>query len=97
MAEGHRLVRTGPYRFLRHPIYTAVLGMYLGTLLVSGEIHAPLGLLLVLLAYWRKITLKSRPWPAAFGAEREAYRLETWVGSPACADRPRSDRSAIWG
>jgi hypothetical protein len=33
---GHQLVRSGPYRFIRHPIYTAMLGMYLGTALVSG-------------------------------------------------------------
>lgn len=27
----HQLLRTGPYRLLRHPIYTAMLGMFLGT------------------------------------------------------------------
>jgi protein-S-isoprenylcysteine O-methyltransferase Ste14 len=32
----HKLVRTGPYGFLRHPIYTAMLGMMIATgLLVS--------------------------------------------------------------
>lgn len=28
IGEGHELVRTGPYRMLRHPIYTAMLGMF---------------------------------------------------------------------
>ena len=24
--QGHELIRTGPYRFVRHPIYTGILG-----------------------------------------------------------------------
>ena len=82
VADGHQLVRSGPYRFLRHPIYTAVLGMYCGTALVSGEIHAPLALLLVTLAYWRKIRLEERALGEAFGAEHEAYRRHTWALIP---------------
>lgn len=33
---GHQLRTDGPYRITRHPIYTGVLGMFLGTLLISG-------------------------------------------------------------
>jgi protein-S-isoprenylcysteine O-methyltransferase Ste14 len=51
IATQHQLVRSGPYRYLRHPIYTGVLGMYCGVALVSGEIHAPLALVIVTLAY----------------------------------------------
>jgi hypothetical protein len=40
----HQLVRTGPYGFLRHPIYTAMLGMFLGTAIASSQYHALLGL-----------------------------------------------------
>jgi len=29
--EGHELIQTGPYRWLRHPIYTSMLGMLLTT------------------------------------------------------------------
>src|SRR5258706_6128600 len=50
----HELVRTGPYRLVRHPIYTAMIGMYLGTAIVSGELHGLIGLLLCAIAYWRK-------------------------------------------
>src|SRR6185437_797564 len=34
---GHDLIRSGPYRYLRHPIYTGVLAMYSGILLVTCE------------------------------------------------------------
>jgi protein-S-isoprenylcysteine O-methyltransferase Ste14 len=34
--EGHALVREGPYRFVRHPIYTGMLGM----LIAAGLVHS---------------------------------------------------------
>ncbi|MGB7624320.1 MAG: isoprenylcysteine carboxylmethyltransferase family protein [Terriglobia bacterium] len=82
IATGHQLVRSGPYRILRHPIYTAVLGMYCGTALVSAQIHAPLALVLVTLAYWRKIRLEEQALGEAFGADYDAYRRDTWALVP---------------
>jgi protein-S-isoprenylcysteine O-methyltransferase Ste14 len=82
IASEHHLVRSGPYRLIRHPIYTAVLGMYCGTALVSGEVHAPLALLVVTLAYWRKIRLEERVLAETFGADHEAYRRDTWALVP---------------
>jgi protein-S-isoprenylcysteine O-methyltransferase Ste14 len=82
IAAGHELVRSGPYRFIRHPIYTAVLGMYCGTALVSGEIHALFALVLVTLAYWRKARLEDRALAATFGADHESYRRHTWAMVP---------------
>ncbi len=34
--EGHQLRTSGPYAITRHPIYTGLLGMLLGTMLVAG-------------------------------------------------------------
>src|ERR1700745_1582081 len=47
IAVDHELVRTGPYRLLRHPIYTAMLGMFAGAAICSGELHSLLALLLM--------------------------------------------------
>ena len=74
----HRLIRTGPYRLVRHPIYTAWLGMFGGTAIVSGELHAMLGFAMAAFAYWRKIRLEEANLRTAFGAEYEAYRRDTW-------------------
>lgn len=82
IATEHQLIRTGPYQFLRHPIYTAVLGMYCGTLLVSGQIHAPVGLLIVTLAYWRKLRLEESALSAAFGLGYESYKQRRWALLP---------------
>jgi protein-S-isoprenylcysteine O-methyltransferase Ste14 len=38
LKEGHELVTTGPYRYVRHPIYTGMLLAILGSALVSGPI-----------------------------------------------------------
>jgi protein-S-isoprenylcysteine O-methyltransferase Ste14 len=74
----HRLVRSGPYRVVRHPIYTALLSLYAGTAIVSGELHALIGLALVIYAYLRKIRLEEANLMKAFGAEYRDYRRETW-------------------
>src|SRR5215469_14810625 len=79
----HELVRTGPYRVLRHPIYTAVLGMCLGTTLVDGHVHALIGIALVIVAYWRKIRMEETKLREAFGPQYDDYRRATWGFIPA--------------
>ena len=73
----HRLIRSGPYRFVRHPIYTAMLGMFAGTAVVSGQLHAALGLAMAGFAYWRKIRLEEANLRKAFGPAYDAYRRAT--------------------
>jgi protein-S-isoprenylcysteine O-methyltransferase Ste14 len=77
VAQDHQLVRSGPYRLVRHPIYTAMFGMFVGTVIVSGEVHALLALLVIGGAYWRKIRLEERTLREVFGPAYEAYRRET--------------------
>jgi len=80
--EDHQLIRSGPYKWLRHPIYTGILVMYVGTALVTGEWLAILGLAMVTFAYWRKIRLEEANLNTAFGADYDAYRRETWALVP---------------
>jgi protein-S-isoprenylcysteine O-methyltransferase Ste14 len=78
----HELVRSGPYRFLRHPIYTGFLGMYLGTAAVSGELHALIGFAFALVAYARKIPLEERNLRNVFGPAYDDYRRHSWALIP---------------
>jgi protein-S-isoprenylcysteine O-methyltransferase Ste14 len=78
----HELIRSGPYRWLRHPIYTGLLAMYLGVALVTGEWLAIVGLATVVFAYWRKIRMEEANLNVAFGANYDAYRRETWALVP---------------
>jgi protein-S-isoprenylcysteine O-methyltransferase Ste14 len=73
----HRLIQSGPYRFIRRPIYTAMLGMSAGTAMVSGQLHALIGLAMMAFAYWRKIRLEEANMRNAFGPAYEAYRRDT--------------------
>jgi len=74
---GHQLVRSGPYHWVRNPIYTALLALYLGTAIVSGELHGLLGIVIAVVAYWRKVRLEGAHLAALFGPEYEAYRRES--------------------
>lgn len=78
----HQLIRSGPYRFLRHPIYTGLLAMYAGPALVTGEWLALIGFAMAALAYWRKIRLEEAALETAFGPEYAAYRQDTWALVP---------------
>ena len=80
--EGQVLIRSGPYKLLRHPIYAGFLIMSTGAALVTGERLALAGLLLVSLAYWRKVRLEESKLCLAFGPEYEMYRQTTWALLP---------------
>jgi len=73
----HELIRSGPYRFVRHPIYTAIIGMFLGAALVSGDMHAFLAVAVIVAAYLRKIRLEEQNLAQVFGPRYDEYRRET--------------------
>lgn len=53
--EGHQLVKTGPYRFARHPIYTGILIMCSAQAIQFGRLHFWLGWLVVFVGLWIKL------------------------------------------
>jgi protein-S-isoprenylcysteine O-methyltransferase Ste14 len=79
---GHQLVRTGPYRLVRHPIYTGMLGMFAGTTLVAGELHAVVAFVVMAVAYWRKIGLEEQHLRGLFGEAYDAYCQDAWALIP---------------
>ncbi len=74
--EGHSLIRTGPYRIVRNPIYTGLLVGYAGTAIVIGVLWAFLLVLLLLAAFLGKIREEERFLLEEFGEAYEQYRRE---------------------
>lgn len=58
LKEGHELIERGPYRYVRHPIYTGILLALLGTVVLEGEWRALLGLVIMFVSFWRKLRLE---------------------------------------
>lgn len=53
--QGHELIKTGPYRFVRHPIYTGILLMCLAPPIQFGRLHHWLGTLIIAIGLWIKL------------------------------------------
>lgn len=77
LKQGHELIRTGPYRYVRHPIYTGLLLAFIGSALARNEWRGALAVVLVLAAFWRKLSIEERWLAELFGESYAAYRRET--------------------
>jgi protein-S-isoprenylcysteine O-methyltransferase Ste14 len=75
--QDHQLICTGPYRFVRHPIYTGLLVAFLGTAIVIGQWRGILAVLFAFGSFWRKLTLEERFMRETFGSAYEEYRART--------------------
>ena len=78
--RGHQVITTGPYRYVRHPMYAGVIPMFAAMPLVLGSCWTflPVGVIAVLLVIrtiYEERTLRNElPGYAAY-AERTPYRL----------------------
>jgi len=56
LKEGHELIQRGPYRIVRHPIYTGLLVMIVATAIVMGHSVGVVGVLLAFVSFWIKLS-----------------------------------------
>lgn len=74
--QGHELIRTGPYRLVRHPIYTGLLVMFLGTAVNSGLVRSWVGLLAIAISFWIKLKQEEKIMLEHFPDTYPAYRKQ---------------------
>jgi protein-S-isoprenylcysteine O-methyltransferase Ste14 len=74
--EGHELIRTGPYAYARHPIYTGILTGVIGTVICSGTLSAVLGVVIIAAALNRKLRIEERLMRETFPGQYERYCAE---------------------
>jgi protein-S-isoprenylcysteine O-methyltransferase Ste14 len=72
--QDHELVTEGPYRWVRHPIYTGLVVAFAGSATARGEWRGVLAVLIVFVALWRKLTLEERWMIETFGDAYLRYR-----------------------
>lgn len=73
---GHQLVRTGPYRFVRNPMYTGILTAWIGAAIAIGVLGGFYVLGVVLAAIWVKIRSEEEILLGKFGEEYLKYRKD---------------------
>jgi protein-S-isoprenylcysteine O-methyltransferase Ste14 len=73
----HELIRSGPYAYLRHPIYSGVLLGIVGTALVVGEWRGIVTLVLMGANYFVKARREERMLAGSFGEAYAEYKRRT--------------------
>ena len=76
LKEGHQLIRSGPYRFVRHPLYGGFLLAALGSTLTAGTGDALVGLLILLVAYLVKVRREEAILTREFGNQYLQFKKE---------------------
>lgn len=74
--EDHKLIRSGPYLFVRHPIYSGFALAALGTALALGEVRGLLAVAFALLGFRMKARLEEVFMTEQFGSEYTQYKKE---------------------
>jgi protein-S-isoprenylcysteine O-methyltransferase Ste14 len=74
--QDHELIRTGPYRWTRHPIYTGLIAAFAGSAIALGQWRGLIALGLVVVAFVRKSAIEERFMMAQFPAAYPRYRAE---------------------
>ena len=74
--QDHELIKTGPYRFTRHPIYTWLLVMCLGTAIDIGQLRGAIGLVVVGIGFWIKLKQEERLMLLHFPDQYPAYQKQ---------------------
>jgi protein-S-isoprenylcysteine O-methyltransferase Ste14 len=72
--QDHALVRTGPYRVIRHPIYAGILIAMLGNAIGFGEAGCFLAVAIAFAAFLAKARLEDAFLDTRFGADHRLYR-----------------------
>ena len=87
--QGHRVVDTGPYRLVRHPIYTGFIVMYAGMAILCTTVLAVVAVSVIALGLWLKARVEEQFLVEELGAVvYGAYKARTPMLVPRIPRRP---------
>jgi protein-S-isoprenylcysteine O-methyltransferase Ste14 len=78
----HQLIRRGPYRWIRHPIYTGMLAALLAVAITQGLLSGAVGFALVFFALYRKARREELFLSQEFGEAFAEHRQHTGMFLP---------------
>jgi protein-S-isoprenylcysteine O-methyltransferase Ste14 len=78
----HQLIRRGPYKWIRHPIYTGMLAALLATAMIQGLLSGMIGFALLLLALFGKARREESFLSQEFGEGFSEHRQHTGMFLP---------------
>ena len=73
----HQLIRTGPYAWVRHPIYSGLILAMIGTAIARREPRGFFSVVLLGLGFWIKSRMEEKFMRKTFGPEYEDYSKST--------------------
>jgi protein-S-isoprenylcysteine O-methyltransferase Ste14 len=76
LKEDHELIRRGPYRFVRHPIYSGLLLGILGTAIYLGRWQGFAGFVIAFVTWWEKSRIEERFMLDHFGDQYRRFQRE---------------------
>ena len=77
LKQSHRLITTGPYRWLRHPIYSAFLLLIIGTAICTAQLRGALAVALVFISFYYKWRSEEQLMLREFGEQYLRYRKQS--------------------
>ncbi len=72
--QDHELIERGPYRYVRHPIYTGILSMALGTAMLNARASAFVMCAILLVGLWLKLRAEEQLLTSHFPDAYPQYR-----------------------
>jgi protein-S-isoprenylcysteine O-methyltransferase Ste14 len=82
LKQGHELIRTGPYRNIRHPIYTGMLLAILGSAVAVGEIRTLLAFVVAAISFYIKARREESFLTQEFGSNFAEHQRQTGMFLP---------------
>jgi protein-S-isoprenylcysteine O-methyltransferase Ste14 len=77
LKQDHKVIDSGPYRLVRHPIYTGMILSAFATAAAIGSGTAVLGAVIMTIGLWVKARLEERFLRTELGEAYDAYRART--------------------
>ncbi len=74
LKKNHELITSGPYKFVRHPIYTGFLLMFLGTAITIGMAGGLIGVILQIIGSFLRIKNEEALMTKTFGKKYLEYK-----------------------